>query len=80
MTEADSGIGQATAECFAVEGARIVCADIAPASARETAKMITDNAGQALAVSTDVTDPGQDQLPVSGLHGQVLNQRQLRRL
>lgn len=61
VTGAGSGIGQAIAKRFAVEGARVVCADIASKPVRATAKMITDNAGQALAVITDVTDPARVQ-------------------
>jgi len=51
VTGAGSGIGLATARRFAVEGARVVCADIDPAAADRAA---TEVGG--LAVAVDVTD------------------------
>ncbi len=55
ITGAGSGIGRAAALLFAREGARVVAADIAPAAAQETARMIRDAGGEVTAVEVDVT-------------------------
>jgi NAD(P)-dependent dehydrogenase (short-subunit alcohol dehydrogenase family) len=55
VTGAASGIGRATALAFAREGANVVVADIDHHGNRDTARMIEDLGGQALAVSCDVT-------------------------
>jgi NAD(P)-dependent dehydrogenase (short-subunit alcohol dehydrogenase family) len=57
VTGAGNGIGRATAERFAAEGARVVCADVDTAGATATVQAITDAGGQATAVHCDVTDP-----------------------
>ncbi|MDL1899106.1 SDR family NAD(P)-dependent oxidoreductase, partial [Anaerolineae bacterium CFX7] len=49
ITGAGSGIGRATAVCFANEGAQIVACDMDAAGAQETAQMITANGGQCIA-------------------------------
>src|ERR1700733_2967529 len=49
------GNGKATAVAFAREGARVFCADINPAAAEETAKIIKDEGGQAAAHRADVS-------------------------
>jgi NAD(P)-dependent dehydrogenase (short-subunit alcohol dehydrogenase family) len=59
VTGAGSGIGQAAATRFAMEGAHVVCADIAAQSAAETAEGIHRAGGQAIAVGVDVSDPAQ---------------------
>jgi NAD(P)-dependent dehydrogenase (short-subunit alcohol dehydrogenase family) len=55
VTGAGSGIGRAFALELARRGGRVVCADINPATAEETAQLIVDNGGQAFATSCDVT-------------------------
>ncbi|MDT7744272.1 MAG: hypothetical protein QOE59_3350, partial [Actinomycetota bacterium] len=55
VTGATTGIGRATALAFAHEGAAVVVADIATAGVQETAEMIEDDGGQALAVTCDVS-------------------------
>ncbi len=49
------GNGKATALTFARHGARVVCADINLAAAEETAALITNEGGVALAMRADVT-------------------------
>ena len=55
ITGAGSGIGRATAEIFAREGANVVCADINEDGARETAAQVNGKGSQALALKVDVT-------------------------
>jgi NAD(P)-dependent dehydrogenase (short-subunit alcohol dehydrogenase family) len=54
VTGAGSGIGEAIAIRLAEEGAGVVCADVAKASA--TAKQIADAGGQAVDITMDVRD------------------------
>ena len=56
ITGAGSGIGRATAQLFAAEGARVMCADINGASAKETARLIGD---AAITATVDVALPEQ---------------------
>ncbi len=56
ITGGGSGIGRATALCFANEGAHIVVCDMDDAGARETAQMINDSGGQCLAVIGNVAE------------------------
>ncbi|WP_040830257.1 SDR family NAD(P)-dependent oxidoreductase [Nocardia jiangxiensis] len=56
VTGAGSGVGAASARRFAAEGARVLCADINPDSARETADSIESTGGTAFPVACDVAD------------------------
>jgi NAD(P)-dependent dehydrogenase (short-subunit alcohol dehydrogenase family) len=55
VTGAAGGIGRATASAFAREGASVVVADVSAEANRDTARMIEQAGGQALAVTCDVT-------------------------
>ncbi|ELZ05695.1 SDR family NAD(P)-dependent oxidoreductase [Natrialba asiatica] len=56
VTGAGSGIGRASAERFAAEGANVVIADIAKETGRETVEVIEDAGGDATFVTVDVSD------------------------
>ena len=56
ITGAGSGMGRATAEIFAAEGAHVAVTDFNDASARETAVAIVAAGGSAKAWALDVTD------------------------
>lgn len=55
VTGAASGIGRATALAFAREGASVVAADVSEQGNQETARLIEEQGGRALAVRCDVT-------------------------
>ncbi|WP_369199451.1 glucose 1-dehydrogenase [Streptomyces sp. PU-14G] len=55
VTGAASGIGRATALSFARAGAHVALVDLAASGLEETARLVTDGGGQALAVTCDVT-------------------------
>ena len=55
VTGAASGIGRTTALAFAREGAQVVAADIDQQGNGDTARMVEDVGGEALAVRCDVT-------------------------
>ncbi|MDX6590435.1 MAG: hypothetical protein QOI84_1709 [Solirubrobacterales bacterium] len=57
VTGAGSGIGRASAELFAAEGARVVVVDINSEPSQEAAAAIGQAGGEAIAVPTDVSDP-----------------------
>lgn len=57
VTGAARGIGRATAERFAEEGAWVACADINGEGAEETANTIQQRTGKAIAIELDVTEP-----------------------
>lgn len=56
VTGAGSGVGRASAELFAAEGARVVCADVQQSWAQETVDKISAAGGTAVAVRCDVSD------------------------
>ncbi|MDD5463121.1 MAG: SDR family oxidoreductase [Methylococcales bacterium] len=55
VTGAANGIGRAAALAFAREGASVTVADVSEQGNKETARMIEDMGGRALAVTCDVT-------------------------
>src|SRR5436190_18961712 len=55
VTGAAGGIGRATALAFAREGAGVVVADVPEQGNQETARMIEEAGGRALAVRCDVS-------------------------
>lgn len=58
ITGAGTGIGRNAAELFASEGARVVVAEIDPASGAETERRIRAAGGEAVWTGTDVTEAG----------------------
>jgi NAD(P)-dependent dehydrogenase (short-subunit alcohol dehydrogenase family) len=64
ITGAGTGIGRATAKLFAAEGAKVVIAEIDPASGEQTAQLITQTGGTAIAVQTDVREEGSIQAAI----------------
>ena len=59
VTGASSGIGRATAQVMAREGAKVVVAARRVAESEETVRLIRDAGGEAGFVQTDVTDDAQ---------------------
>jgi NAD(P)-dependent dehydrogenase (short-subunit alcohol dehydrogenase family) len=56
VTGAASGIGRATAEIFAREGARVACADIGEEQLADTVAGIQKRGGQAVAIGANIAD------------------------
>src|SRR5262245_18507972 len=56
VTGGGSGIGRATCELFAEEGAAVVIAEQNAATGKQTAEIITGKGGKALFIETDVAD------------------------
>jgi 2-keto-3-deoxy-L-fuconate dehydrogenase len=59
VTGAGSGIGQAIARLFAMQGARVIVLDLDPKAAEATAESIRSAAGQAESLACDVADADQ---------------------
>ncbi|MCS6925445.1 MAG: SDR family oxidoreductase [Candidatus Binatia bacterium] len=57
VTGGSSGIGRATAQIFAREGAKVVVADVSTAGGEETVQLIKAAGGEAIFVHTDVSSP-----------------------
>jgi NAD(P)-dependent dehydrogenase (short-subunit alcohol dehydrogenase family) len=65
VTGAGSGMGRRTALAFAREGASVVLADVSDHCNQDTARMIEELGGRALAVRCDVTQSEQVQATVA---------------
>jgi NAD(P)-dependent dehydrogenase (short-subunit alcohol dehydrogenase family) len=70
VTGAGSGIGRAAAVLFAREGASVALVDIAAQAVKETAGLIAEAGGSALAVGADIADAAQ----VDGAFAQVTSE------
>jgi NAD(P)-dependent dehydrogenase (short-subunit alcohol dehydrogenase family) len=57
ITGAGTGIGRATAKLFAQEGARVIIAELNAEAGEQTAQLIVQAGGDAIAIKTDVTEP-----------------------
>lgn len=55
ITGGSTGIGRATAQIFAREGAKVAVADVNVEGAQETVQLITDAGGEAIFIKTDVS-------------------------
>ena len=66
ITGSSSGLGRAAAIAFAELGASLVLADIDAEAGEETAELVRSVGGQALFLTTDVTNPEQVGAMVSG--------------
>ena len=55
ITGGSTGIGRATAQVFAREGAKVAVADVNVAGAEETMRLIQDAGGEAVFIRTDVS-------------------------
>lgn len=55
ITGGSTGIGRATAQIFAREGAKVAVADVNVEGAQQTAQLITDAGGEAIFIKTDVS-------------------------
>jgi NAD(P)-dependent dehydrogenase (short-subunit alcohol dehydrogenase family) len=55
ITGAGSGIGRATALLFAVEGAKVAALDLNREGAAETARLVEERGGEAIALTADVS-------------------------
>ena len=60
ITGAGSGIGRAAAALFAAEGASVAIVDINREAAEETARLVSDAGGTALALTADVSSAAQN--------------------
>lgn len=67
VTGAAGGIGRAAALLFAQEGARVAVADIRSEQAEETAALVCDAGGEAVALTADVTNRAQVDAMIRGV-------------
>ena len=65
ITGAGSGMGKATAEVFAAEGAKVVVTDVNSENAQKVSDQINSDGGESLAMSLDVTNESQTKECVS---------------
>jgi NAD(P)-dependent dehydrogenase (short-subunit alcohol dehydrogenase family) len=59
ITGAGGALGRASSVLFAREGAAVAVVDIDLAAAEETARLVHDNGGRAVAIAADVRDEAQ---------------------
>ena len=59
ITGSASGMGKATAQVFAAEGARVIVTDVNEGEAKNVSEQIESDGGEALAISLDITDEEQ---------------------
>ena len=64
ITGASTGIGRATAQVFAREGAKVAVADVNVEGAEETVRLIKDAGGAAIFIQTDVSQAAETQAMV----------------
>ena len=57
ITGAGTGIGRATAQAMAREGASVVVAELNAAAGEQTAQLVHQAGGRAISIVTDVTEP-----------------------
>ncbi|CAM3560914.1 SDR family NAD(P)-dependent oxidoreductase [Marinicrinis lubricantis] len=57
ITGSGSGIGQATANLFGQEGAKVIVNDLDEQKGKETVSTIREQGGEAIFIQADVTDP-----------------------
>jgi 2-keto-3-deoxy-L-fuconate dehydrogenase len=57
VTGAGAGIGRASSVLFAREGARLVCADLDPATGEETVRLLREAGGDGIFFRADAADP-----------------------
>jgi NAD(P)-dependent dehydrogenase (short-subunit alcohol dehydrogenase family) len=65
VTGGGLGIGRAACRRFAAEGARVIVAEIQPATGQETERLIRDGGGEATFVPTDITAADQVEAAVA---------------
>lgn len=66
ISGASSGIGKATAELFAREGAKVVASDIDEDKGREVVNQINGNNGDAFFIKADASNPEEQEALVKG--------------